>query len=247
MISNKPNLWIFGDSYCDKNFRNDLSYEGWPALIEKEYNVTNMSKTGSGPDYSLQKLVDMLKKTDPKIRKRTHVFFGISDIFRIPMQFCNPPHRNNSLESLLVMHMMYKFRWLEPKNVAKTKKLLSKYFTKKELNFIEKVYRENILYSSYSATELVKIIGFLKEVSKEFKTVCVVPLFNTLPYYLQPIENTENFLVMPDAAIEVFPNDTGFGEDPKNNHLPKHVHQKLVDAFWKWTNERQPFELKDFL
>lgn len=244
MISNKPNLWIFGDSYCNKNFINDSSHQGWPALVEQKYNVTNMSKIGSGPDYSVQQLVEMLKKTDPETKRHTHVFFGISDIFRIPMQFCNTQDQTNSLESLLSVYMAYKFRWWKPKNA---RELLTKHFTNKELNFVKKVYKENIFYSSYLDTELIKIILFLKEISKEFQTVCAVPLFDTLPYYFKPIENTENFLVLSNAVIEVFPVTTAFGVDKRNNHLPKHVHQKLVDSLWKWTAERQPFEFKDFL
>lgn len=245
----KEKLWLFGDSYCDLYFRNDLSYKGWPELIREKYDVTNLAKTGSGPDYSMSKLVEMLEKTGPSARKQIHIFFGISDIYRIPLQFCNPQHRADSYESLLKVYMLNRFfpNFYNKESRKESKSLIQRHFTKKQQHFIENMYRENILYSSYKDTELLKIIFFLKGLSEEFKSVYVVSLFQNVPSFISTIKNTENFLFSPTTVQNIFPNNTKWGEDKNNNHLPKEVHQKLVDSFFKWTNERQPFDFKDFL
>ena len=247
MFNQKPALWVFGDSYCDPTFQNDKSFEGWPQLIKKEYNVTNLSKKGSGPDYSMQQLVQMLKKTKTKDRKNIHVFFVISDIFRIPLDFANPTIYTDSKESLLVNVMLLKFFPNELKNKIEIQKQVDETWTKQHQKKIEQIFRHHILYSSYSQTEIIKNILFLKELSLQFASVYVAPVYQHVPDFFPTIENTENFYVAKNKVIDAFDNNFGYGEDPRNNHIPKDSHKKLVERILKWTNELQPFEFKDLI
>lgn len=247
MLEHKPNLWIFGDSYCDPDFQNDKSYQGWPQLIKKEYNVTNFSKTGTGPDYSMQQLVKMLKKTKVNDRKNIHVFFVVSDIFRISLDFANPFFEPHSKEALLVNFMLFKFFPKELKNRIELQKDINKTWTTKQQKKIEQIFRHHILYSSYTKTEIIKTVLFLKELSYQFASVYVAPVYQHIPEFFGNIDNTKNFYLAKNKIIDAFDNDFGYGEDPRNNHIPKDSHKKLVEHVSKWTKELQPFEFKDLI
>lgn len=247
MLEHKPNLWIFGDSYCDPDFQNDKSYQGWPQLIKKEYNVTNLSKAGSGPDYSMQQLVKMLKKTKINDRKNIHIFFVISDIFRIPLDFANPSILTHSKESLIVNYMLFKFFPDTVKNSIELQKDIDKTWTTKQQKKIEQIFRHHILYSSYTKTEIIKTVLFLKELSFQFASVYVASVYQHIPDFFGTIYNTKNFYLAKTKIVDVFDNDFGYGEDPRNNHIPKDSHSKLVNQISKWTNKLQPFEFKDLI
>jgi hypothetical protein len=69
------NVWIFGDSYADKNY-NNACIENWPMLLEKKYNVKNFAVAGSGPEYSINTLYNEFRKTNATDVKKLQLYFS---------------------------------------------------------------------------------------------------------------------------------------------------------------------------
>ena len=59
-------VWIFGDSFSHRQ-PSLGARKTWPRMLEKHYNVVNYSLDGTGPDWSLEKLVDSSNDTDTSV------------------------------------------------------------------------------------------------------------------------------------------------------------------------------------
>ena len=219
------NIWIFGDSYSDKEYTYDFSFESWPYSIEKKYNVRNFSKIGSSPDYSLHKLLDEIEiSTDIELKNITLIFF-VSSIHR------------------------FNFKFLDLKDHAVTTKFLDtrdlgviKNY-KKYSKFIKSFFNDYVFHSSYDKSELIKIIGCLNLLSNKFKKVLVWPIFDRVTVDIQDANNFY-FVKYPLHKIEPWP--VGVIEDRRNNHMSKHNHLVMLSQLTDWINNDVVIELNNF-
>ena len=59
-------LWIFGDSYAEsaESMGQKTTFDCWYERLEEEYNVVNFAISGTGPEWSLQRLIEEDAKID---------------------------------------------------------------------------------------------------------------------------------------------------------------------------------------
>jgi hypothetical protein len=73
------NLYIYGDSFADPNWniKHNCNFV-WPVEIAKRYNVKNFALKGTGPEYSLQCLMET-----HSVPKDSVCIFVVSDVNRM--------------------------------------------------------------------------------------------------------------------------------------------------------------------
>jgi len=243
----KEKLWIFGDSHCDPTYRNDLTYVAWPVAIKKTIKVINYSVAGSGPDYQLQRFIDAVKKSKKEKLKNISVFFVIPSIYRFNLKFINnQTPRHQSYSEVYAVHLNNNWD-LETRE--KMLNLVGESFGER-CSFLDLFLHEYVLHSTYTQTEMLKIITILKEMSKYFKKMYVVSAGCPVDLEFRKgfsvsIENTKNFYCSKDTVYNVFPPTYGFGNDPRNNHLPKHAHKNLLTKIENWLHTGNTFDFKE--
>ena len=97
-------LWIFGDSYADENFdRAGIGANMWVKQLEKHFDVQNYARRGTGPDWSLNILLDLLPVSEP-----TNLLWIGTSISR-PNLNCLEPEEQVSAISWIDNHSEYEF------------------------------------------------------------------------------------------------------------------------------------------
>ena len=93
-------IWIFGDSYADKNWQvNDDAYS-WVTELEKTYSVHNEALKGTGPEYSIRALRNKLDITNFEDLKDTVLIFICSTPERLNLNLWNDPTEQVMLPEL---------------------------------------------------------------------------------------------------------------------------------------------------
>jgi hypothetical protein len=207
-------VWIFGDSFAHEFPQCKYS---WPTLLKQDYKVQNFALGGSGPDYQISLLLNKIKECDTT---NIDLIFFVSDTSRFNFSFLKTP-----LDQYLIKHIG------ADTNIA---------VYKKHKKFIRAFFQNYIFHSTYTDTEIIKIILFLRELGNKFNNVLIIPIFDDLNECLIEVNSTKNVYIVKDKFQDVesdrFVNST--------NHLSKEVHQhvykKLVD--WLSTNEKIIFK-----
>lgn len=97
-------LWIFGDSYADENFdRAGIGDHMWVKQLENHFDVQNYARLGTGPDWSLNILLDLLPVSEP-----TNLLWVGTSISR-PNLNCIEPEEQVSAISWINNHSEYEF------------------------------------------------------------------------------------------------------------------------------------------
>lgn len=219
------NIWIFGDSYSDKEYTYDTSFESWPYSIEKTYNVKNFSKIGSSPDYSLYKLFTEIESVpDDELKNVTLIFF-ISGIHRFNFKFFDL--KDHAITT--------KFLDTNDESVMKDYKKYSQ--------FIKNFFNHYIFHSSYDKSELIKIIGCLSLLSNKFKKVLVWPIFDRITI---DITNTNNFYFVKHPLHKIEPWPQGVVNDVRNNHMSKHNHATMLSQLTNWIDNNMEIDINNF-
>ena len=196
-------VWIFGDSYANENL--EFSYS-WPVLLKQQYNVKNFAITGSGPDYQLSLFLDKLSTSDAS---NTDVIFFVSDTIRFNFKFLESPS-----EQYIIKHLVKTSSF--DTNIKKYKKYKT---------FINWFFRDYVYHSTYNETETIKIILLLKELSKHFNNMIIIPVFDNLNEPLISFDNTEKLCIVKNKFKEV--------ELDKFTHEPNHMSQEVHDQVYK--------------
>ena len=97
-------LWIFGDSYADADFdRAGIGADMWVKQLENHFDVQNHARRGTGPDWSLNILLDLLPVLEP-----TNLLWIGTSISR-PNLNCIEPEEQTSAISWADHHSEYEF------------------------------------------------------------------------------------------------------------------------------------------
>lgn len=224
-------IWIFGDSYVDRNY-NLNNNNTWPLELEKKYSVKNFGIAGSGPTWSLHKLIKERQKRG-NCSDITLIFF-ISEPFRLDLKFLEI--RDQSL--------IYNF--LTNNNNIKNKIYIQKKKKyKKFLPFINELWDQLISTESFKQTELVKIFSSIQLLSKSFNKTLIWPCFDLLPIDLDNIDNTT--VVNYQLAYELDKCEYGFGLDPRGNHLSIKNHTIMFKMLCDWIDYDLPIDTSKFV
>jgi hypothetical protein len=213
------NVWIFGDSYADKNY-NNACIENWPMLLEKKYNVKNFAVAGSGPEYSINTLYNEFRKTNATDVKKTTVIFFISAVSRYNFSFLPPQYQ-----------CLIKFVNYNKSDI--NRKLINAHGDKKKILFLQEFFREYHL-NQPDEIQYLKILGTLQILSNRFEKVLCIPCFNHIPDYVST--NTDNFYLFSHIPfyVKMDKQNFKFGQDPRSNHLDNDKHLEFYEQLKNW-------------
>jgi len=215
-------LWIFGDSYSSTEFEDSSA---WPHQLEKQYEVSNYSVAGSGPEYMMVKFRDRLIAT--KDLENISLMFFLSHDSRKPFSFLKKPGDQ--------CNMQHFDKWNEylRKTYAKQKPFLKQFY--------DDYYNSNFLDDFHH----LKYVGIIKEVSRFFKKVLVIPVFdhpeNGILYsrFNSTIEDTENFTYARGPALFTIEKEIN---TYASNHLCDENHKLMYEQLVNWMEHSIPFD-----
>mgnify|MGYP003660832193 CR=1 FL=1 len=213
-------VWIFGDSFSHRQ-PSLGARKTWPRMLEKHYNVVNYSLDGTGPDWSLEKLVDSSNDTDTS---DISLIFFVSNMHRQNWNFWK-----SSSHQFLSVELVLNIWFQEVKEVNSLKREYNKYkdFAKQTLKFRKE---------SWSKIEHQKILGMLNLVAPKFKKVLIVYCFDDF------IWDKERFILGPNVHIfskvmeTLHTNSSEQQFDGLYNHLPIERHKEIFKTFKNWIN-----------
>lgn len=225
-------IYIFGDSYADKNYRFDeTNYKCWHELLQEyfiDYDIENYGRISAGPHYSFKKLYDIFFERN-ELSKNDVIIFILSGYDRIDYPDLGPYNSSNIkwryLDKELFCHDM---------SNLETKSYFQK--NKDKIEFACRTFEEEMEYSN------AKNEAFLYYLTKTVK--CKVLLFYKSDHdkFFSKNLNDKNFFKCPISLIDVSNNEIKKSEkeywenpekifssrlDYRANHLSKENHQVL--------------------
>lgn len=225
-------IWIFGDSYADRNYINDHMSISWPCQLEEAYIVKNFSKAGSSPSYQLSAMIDNVSITNDKKLKEITVLFFISGTLRFDFSFLSSTYQSVPLHYFNQRDKLFK-------NYPDFEEMIND----ENREFIVNFFNSFALHTNYEETELIKIVSTINYYSQFFQKVLVWPIFK-LPK--MKVVSTDEFSFVPFCLFDVEPLYYKKGKDNRNNHLSSHNHQKMVEVLSKWINDNDAIKSSKF-
>ena len=222
-------VWIFGDSYVDRNWHTNCKDYSWVTELEKNYDVENYAVMGSGPEYSFSKLYQTIKNNNKSL-KNICVIFISSDLHRLNLNFWHTPQDQVYLKSLL------------DKNIDK-KNL--KYIAKKL--FVKDLFRFYLTEDWQSNRELHNFatINYFSNYFKKILYWTTEPKLKTNDFFYQ---HKSNNLCCPDQGLnELSYIDLGYQPstvflDNRRNHFSKINHKILYNQIVNWIEHDYPID-----
>jgi hypothetical protein len=224
-------IWIFGDSYVDRNYTGGNN-NTWPLELEKKYAVKNFGLHGTGPTWSLHNLMKERQHRD-NCSDITLIFF-VSEIFRL------------DLKCLEITDQTLIYNFLTNNNNVKNKLYSQKKNQyKKFLPFINELWDQLISNESFRQTELLKIISSIQLLSQSFNKTIIWPCFDLLPVDVEHINNTT--VVNYNLAYELDTDEYEYSLDPRGNHLSKPNHDIMFKMLCDWIDHDLPIDTSKFV
>jgi hypothetical protein len=225
-------LWIFGDSYSDSSYHNDE--DAWSKQIEKVYDVKNLSRAGSGPEYQLGLFRKAMLNTDVNDLKEIILIFFISHNSRKNFKFVEHP-TDQSFMSHIASDTSYKDEWHQNK--------VKKYAAYKTfLKDFYKYYYQNLELDDF---EYIQQVSLIKEFSKFFKKVLVITVFNSAlnsklhKKFNSIIDDSENFTYARGPALHFVERDVNMTDA---NHMCRKNHRLFYKQLINWIENNVPVD-----
>ncbi len=211
-------VWIFGDSYSYRH-PEPGAVRTWPRMLEKKYNVVNYSLQGTGPDWSLEQLVNIPDDTDTS---NISLIFFVSNITRQNWKFWKSPSHQ-----FLSVDIVFNKWLLEVKEVIELKR---KYHNHKD--FAKQTIKNR--KDSWAKIEHQKVLGMLNLVAPKFKKVLIVYCFNDChPWGKEEFILGPNMHIFSKVMETLYPSQEQ-QSDGLYNHLPIETHKKIFKHFKNW-------------
>lgn len=207
-------IWLFGDSYAREHPECDYS---WPILLKQQYNTKNFAVGGSGPDYQLSVFLDNLSCTPDT--SNIDVIFFVSDIVRFNFKFLHCPSHQYVLKHL--------------DNTNTKVEHIGKY--KKYKKFVKSFFQDYIYHSTYKETETIKIILLLKELSKHFSNMIIIPIFDNLDEPYVSFDSTKELCIIKNKFRDIESDE--FMSNP--NHMSRLVHAHVYERLSHWLDTHE--------
>lgn len=213
-------IWIFGDSFSDRNYTGSDTNYTWPRELEKKYLVRNFSKSGSGPAWQLAKLLKSISEVPENYCNDVILIFFVSEMFRLDLDFLNPGDQT----------LMYNF--LTNNNNIKNDLFNEKKTQYKEyITFIKQLWLHYLSTDSFKQTELIKTVGALSILSSKFKKTLVWPCFDE---FVTDINNNTTCYIIDFDLVNLEKTDYDYKNDPRINHLRKENHKTMFTQLCNW-------------
>lgn len=225
----KQQLWIFGDSFSDKNnsfFKYD-GKESWPILIEDFYDVTNFSITGSGPHLMLQMLCNKISTNC----KNIIVLFFLGDCLRIDLNSLDKS-KQWCIREIILDRIDNMFADQKNKGADQNPKLLK--FVKENEKNTKWMGKEYLLQDAFLNIEPIKILSTLKIISEKFKKIIVFPCFQHEAKVINNFNIINNNIFFVDKQ-ELHKRYSDSDYHP--NHIPIKQHKDFLNYVRKIIDE----------
>ena len=219
-------VWIFGDSYADRDQDNG-SKLSWPLQLEKNFNIKNFAKCGTGPNLQFKamlKQIDMCKDTS-----NVSIIFLISDINRHNFSFLKSESHSTYMVNVIN----------DDAGIDKASRSLIKEYRKKYGNFIKSFFREYWLYNDLGDLEFLKFIGILKNFSPMFEKVLAINIFEDIDdnnhhyHKIKKSISSDNFHFANGTRLFMY-------EKMFNTYEPNHMcqtnHNIMYNELSNWIN-----------
>jgi len=218
-------LWIFGDSYVDPKYGNQLvepSDNTWVNKLKEDYRVSNFAIQGTGPQWSIYKLIDQISQY-PNTEDVSMIFVH-SDIYRLPMDFWkNDFEQSHTLD-------------VANGNLKHPKHNFLHDFIQHYTNLDWQLSQELFIYST------------LNQLAKRFRQVLFMPTCEGNSCVTSDILTYEpNFYTINECLNNLSIRDCGLKHeqlvvDKRHNHFHEHNHTIWFDMIVDWMENCTPID-----
>jgi len=222
-------IYLMGCSYVDETY-NSEDY-AWPKRIADKYiKVKNLAKHGTGPQYSLSLLRELIKKNAVNSKKDSLIFF-IPEYFRMNFRYFKP---NEQV-------------WSYANNTAREyfNKTFLDYFDKKHFDWQTQWWYEYQMYQDNDLLDIFKIYTLINYYAKYFKKVLIMTTDGYLNNHLDKHDDPEKMLDSPnitfckDITVDRISNEEigTFYEhmkDTRPNHISEYNHDIMFRMLCNW-------------
>jgi len=221
-------VWIFGDSFADEKWSVPTSGFNWVHEINKQYNVKNLAKVGTGPDYSLDWFIRLTNSLPKEQLKKVSVIFLSSDSMRLNLKCYKDP-----MDSVLIYQ------------IAEGKIKHQSFMFAKQLF---KWYLDD----DYRCRTNLQYLSTLNHMSQYFKQVLYWPVAPIDPIVSNYIDTADNVTVPQDCLLEISVHDCGHNivgfdsQDPRANHLHEENHHVMYNQLVDWIENFSPIDTSKF-
>lgn len=222
-------IYLFGCSYVDNNFEQEWA---WPQRMARFYESRNFGAHGSGPDYSLKQIKEVIKSGIVDKNKDLMIFF-VPEYFRSNFRFLKTNEQVLTY-SLTEGTTVHKFLEKKLKNIKEDDKKWTKDW-----------YYNYLMYDDNANMHIQKIYAMINSYASSFDRVLVMP---TDGYHRNPhVNNVEDMLTAPnitfvDVILDRVSNGEGDiseflnnkGIDLRPQHLSKENHELMYYLLKNW-------------
>jgi len=216
----KETIWIFGDSYAEsaESMGQKTTFDCWYERLEEEYNVVNFAISGTGPEWSLQRLIEEDAKIDGETldrrnKKEISILFLASHPFRFNFRFYKNPRDQNFSCTGEKRH---------PRND------LLKYNRFIEMFFRDYVYHNGINRKNGRLT--LSNMFMVNHYARAYKKCMYIQLFESCKFdsKIAQLYSSENFYICP-MTFHDFTIFEPYGTMSVPNHMDEEGHQKVYE------------------
>ena len=229
----KEKVCIFGDSFSDPTYMENNTYS-WPTELAKIYDVNNFSIRGTGPEWSLDRLLEQIELAGVDKIKDVNLIFLISNPLRFDFKFYQHPRDQVAFEYLSgqIKSKVGDGLILPYLNHGKFIKNFSKYYLGERIDL-------------HVGKEMIKYVGALKLAAKLFKKTLAWTIFHKIT-----IDNcsSENFTLVDELPLlQIEPGfPCAFGSDTRANHLSEDNHVVMLEQLSNWIKHAIPIDVAKF-
>lgn len=246
-------VWIFGDSYAQRNpiitestkHLVDLEFKTWPLMMEDRFNVENFAKGGTGPSWSINQLLNKISSIDDLQQlKQVNVIFFISAIWRLDLSFYTQPSDQHLTAQIPAPNVdMINRGWNIFNLNYESSRRVKPYSSHKR--FVSDLWKYYLLNDTFQQTEIIKSIGAIKLLSTFFKKVLVWPVFHKP--VLDIDYSNDNFYYIKDILFGIEQDPFEFGKDPRQNHLTNENHLIMFEELKNWVVDSKTVNIDRFI
>lgn len=209
-------IWIYGDSFSDKNYPFGKYTGSWLELLELDYNIKNSSLAGTGPDYSIEKMINQLSDVD----KDDYLIFIVSWSARFNLKNFYRSDKNQVNST-----------WID----QVTDRIKTEFVDPNTgIEFLRNIFKYQYPTNELLYIETLKHIALINSFSNRFKRILIWPvediaytgrLFDNVTLVEQGIGNISH---------KDHPHKSRLGTDQRQNHLSLPNHTIMYNQLKQW-------------
>ena len=227
-------ILVLGCSYADPNM--NPSEETWPTLLNKNFDVCNEARSGTGPQENLHILKTYVDKGIDK-NKDILIFF-VPEYYRMNFKYLEKKDQVFSYASDIRGN-------LDPKDYF-NKKFVEKYGADK-LDWQSQWWEYYQVYDNNDQLDIIKIYATIAYFTKYFFRSLIIPTDQNSKNLkkwnidIQSIIEHTSVAYTPDIVLDTISknekdNVLEYGEDTRPNHLSLYNHVVMYKLLSEWIN-----------